>query len=81
MTTPLMTPAEEAQALHVVEVERNDMAALLADLKAAFDNLETAFNRLAASSDPIKCVIQGRVEAAMDVLDPAINLIESEQPA
>ena len=67
----LLADAEEIAADEVADTD-----ALLADLKTAMDALGQAFNRLSPSTEPVRCIVQGRVETAMETVEEAFNLIK-----
>jgi len=58
------------------EEEASDMGVLVADLERAADALGTAFNRLSRHTDPVLCLVQGRVETAMETIDASIDLVK-----
>jgi hypothetical protein len=60
----------------VADEEASDMGALVADLERAADALGTAFNRLSRHTDPVLCLVQGRVETAMETIDASIGLVK-----
>jgi hypothetical protein len=69
---------EEAEAIALAEAD--DVGALLADLKQAMDALGSAYNRLSPHTEPIRCIVQGRVETALETVDVAFNLVKGLEP-
>lgn len=66
----LLTPEQ------IADEEAADMGALIGELEAASEKLASAFNRLHRSTNPILCIVQGRVESAMETLDHAVDLVK-----
>ena len=73
---PGMTCGEAAEVQRVVADEVADVPALVADLKEAQERLGQAFNRLSASTEPNRCVLQGVVETALSAVEDAVARAE-----
>lgn len=65
-----------AKANEIADAEADDLDALVASLNTARDALADAYNRLARSSEPSLCVVQGRVETAQETVDAALDIVE-----
>jgi len=66
---------DEASA--IAKSEADDLSALISDLNRAAEALGAAFNRLSPQTHPSLCVAQGHVEAAIDSVDAALNLVDA----
>ena len=66
-----------AKANEIADAEADDLDALVTSLSTARNALADAYNRLARSTEPIICVVQGRVETAQETVDAALDIVES----